>query len=126
MDLSNLAATTDDYGNVIYTDMYSGQNYSVADVAYAMQTQASGTLPASQVDWLSSLTNITDGAKSLITALNSYQLQQINIKRAQQGLTPLNPALYAPQVGVNFSSGTMGTLMWIALGLGAVMLLKRR
>ena len=73
-----------------------------------------------------SWSDLTKGAKDLLTAYNSVQLQQINIQRAQRGLPALNPQQYAPQVGVNLSSSTMNTILIAAVGLGAVMLLRRR
>lgn len=69
--------------------------------------------------------SLTQGAKELVTAYNSFQLQQINIQRAQKGLPALNPAAYSPQVGLNLAPGTMNAIMYAALGLGAIMLLKR-
>ena len=75
-------------------------------------------LATSAKDWL-------ELAKQGITAFNSFELQQINFARARKGLAPLNPGAYSPQVGVNLAPDTMKMIMYGALGLGAIMLLKR-
>lgn len=126
MDLNNLVW---DVENNSYADATTGQLFSIADVAYQTQISDAANSAASSGDW-GSLSSIIDslgsGAKDIVTALNSFQLQQLNLKRAQQGLAPLNPAQYAPQVGLNLSAGTMNLIMYGMIGIGAIMLLKGR
>jgi len=120
MDINNLEWNSEFNS---YADISTGQLYSIAEVAYATSQQ--GTAPVevtSAWDW----SGLTKGAQDLVTAYNSFQLQQINLQRAQKGLPALNPSVYAPQVGLNLSAGTMNIIMWSAIGLGAVLLLKRR
>lgn len=121
MDLADLTYNSDFGG---YQDSF-GQLYTLAEVAAAVKNSSYEQLPA-EVTSAWDFSSLTQTAKDIVTAVNSIQLQQINLERARKGLAPLNPANYAPQVGLNLSAGTMNTIMIAALGLGAIMLLKRR
>lgn len=74
-------------------------------------------------DWVSLF---VDAAPKVAAGISAIQLSQINIKRAQQGLAPLNPAIYAPQVGVGLNPQTQKLVMFGLLGVGAVMLLGKK
>jgi len=68
---------------------------------------------STSTDW-SSISNIV---QSLGSALTTYQLEQINLTRAQQGLAPISSQSVAPQVNVGLSSSTM---VMVGLGLAAL------
>lgn len=75
-----------------------------------VETQDTGN--ASWVD------NLTQGAQ----AYQAWEIAQLNIDRAKQGLPPINAAAYSPQVNVGLSTQTM----WlIGLGIAAAVLLRR-
>lgn len=84
---------------------------------------AMDTSNPTNVSWLDSLISALPAVSTFIT---SQQLAQINIERARKGMPALNPAQYAPQVGVGLNPQTRQMLMWGALGLGAFLLLKGR
>lgn len=65
--------------------------------------------------WASQIPNIVAG-------INAFELSQINLERARQGLPPLSAQAYGPQVSVGLSSQT---IMLIAIAIGALFLLKR-
>lgn len=95
--------TIDESGNVV--DFVTPDEYNA------------GT-SAGVTDWQSLLTAVGG-------AVSAWQLNQINIGRAQKGLPPINSAAYGPQVGVGLNAQTTQLIMYVALGLGAIMLLKR-
>ena len=105
-------------GEVIgYYDVASNSTVSVAPVTDQAAIDAGSN--AGVNDWKTLLTAVGG-------AVSAMQLNQINVARAQKGLPPINAAAYGPQVGVGLNAQTSQLLMYIALGLGAVMLLKRR
>lgn len=75
---------------------------------------------------LSWLTALAAQVPKVLQLYNAQQIAAVNVQRAQQGLMPLNPALYGPQVGVALPAGAQSGLMWIALGGAALLLLGRR
>lgn len=64
--------------------------------------------------------------QGIVSGLNSQQLFQLNLQRAEQGLPPLNPAMYAPSMNFGMTPETRQLVMFGAIGLIAVLLLKRR
>lgn len=77
-------------------------------------------------DW-GFLADIANVIPTIVAGLNSYQISQINIARAQKGMPLINAQALSPQVGVNvgLSSQTTKMLMWGAAGLAGVFLLSR-
>jgi hypothetical protein len=75
-------------------------------------------------DWISSVFT-GENVKAVLTAAQAYQLQQINLERAQRGLAPLSAAQYAPTVNVGVNQDTQRMLMIGAIALGAVLLLSK-
>lgn len=73
------------------------------------------------LDWLDKLAAAVPKALQLY---NAQQIASVNVKRAQQGLPALNPAMYGPQVGVGMNPQTQSMVLMGAVGLAAVMLLK--
>lgn len=67
----------------------------------------------------------TTDIQQIVTGLNSQQLFSLNLQRAQQGLPPLNPAAYAPQVAVGLNEDTQRLVLLGAAALLAVFLLKK-
>ena len=54
------------------------------------------------------------------------EIRDINLQRVSQGLPPLSTTQMqqlSPQVNVGVAPGTQNTIVYIALGLGAVLLL---
>ncbi len=104
----------DNQGNVYDTD-----GYIVGTANDVIQGAAAGN-----GGWLDTLNNLIQAAPQVVTGLTAYQLSQINIERAKRGQSPLTAAAYGPQVGVGLNAQTMNMVMMIAIGLGAVMLIK--
>lgn len=73
-----------------------------------------------------SVTNWPQLLQAVGGAVSAWQLNQINIARAQQGKPPINAAAYGPQIGVGLNQQTMNLLMWGGLGLGAILLFGGR
>ena len=99
-------------------------NNNVLIDASAIPDATTSTPPAgvSQTDWLSLL---TEAVPKVVTGIQAYQLSQVNVKRAQAGLPPLNAALYAPgQAG--FVANMSSTSMLLIAGLAAVFLIGKR
>lgn len=64
--------------------------------------------------------------QQLVAGLNSQQLFQLNLQRAQQGLPPLSTQVYAPAVNIGMSPEMQKMVMIGGLALLAVLLLKKR
>lgn len=100
-------------------------NNNVLIDASAIPDSVDPAVPPSGVassDWLSMF---TDAVPKVITGIQAWQLSQINVKRAQSGLPPLNSALYAPgQAG--FMANMSSTSMLLIAGLAAVFLIGGR
>lgn len=112
---------TDDYNAAVdaYNNSPAGSQ-AEADAAAridALQTQinATGSTP-----WYEDILGI---GKQVLTLAQMKQLQDINLQRAQKGLTPLSAAQYAPTLNVGVASETQRMVLLMALGLGAVILL---
>lgn len=84
------------------------------------------TPPYSSGDSSSLWSSITGAFQSIGTALNTYQINQANIVRAQQGLPPITSADVAPTVNVGIDPQLKTALIIGAIGLGAILLLSRR
>ncbi len=67
----------------------------------------------------------TQEITQLIAGLNSQQLFQMNLQRAQQGLPPLNPAQYAPAMNFGMTPETQKLVMIGIVAVVAVMMLKK-
>lgn len=65
-------------------------------------------------------------ATGIATGVSQFQLNQINLERAQRGLPPLSSSAVAPQVNVGLSPQVKQMLIYAALGLGAYLLLARK
>jgi len=104
--------------------IWDPNNNVLIDATTIPNSVSSTTPPAgiSQSDWLSLL---TDAVPKIITGVQAYQLSQVNVKRASQGLAPLNAALYAPgQAG--FLANMSSTSMLLIAGVAAVFLLGKK
>jgi hypothetical protein len=75
----------------------------------------------SQSSWLdSALKSAESVAKSFMTYKQASDFNAINLQRAKQGLPPLNPQQYAPQVNFGLSTDIQNMLM---IGGGALLLI---
>lgn len=84
-------------------------------------TSATDTLSTS-TDW----NQINQVIQSLGTALTTYQLAQINLSRAQQGLPPITGAQVAPTVNVGVAPQTLTWLLVGGVALVAVLAMGRK
>ena len=80
-------------------------------------TQIDQKNPNTGNDWL----NL---ASSALTALQTYQLNQINVNRARQGLPPLNTASYASGINVGLNPQTQQLVMYGGIALLAILLIN--
>jgi hypothetical protein len=74
-------------------------------------------------DWSSNLTNFLTAAQ---TAYTTNRLLDLNIQRAQQGLAPISAQSVAPTVNFGVSTDTQKMLLYGAIALGVVLLLRKR
>lgn len=81
--------------------------------------------PADPVD-LSWLSKLADAVPKALQLYNAQQIAALNIERARAGRPPLNPGIYGPQVGVGLNPGTQNLVLYGALALGALMLLRKK
>jgi hypothetical protein len=88
---------------------------------------------AASPSWLDSISTAIQAAGTAYLTKTQIDAQQqifnTNLARAQQGLPPIptNPTAYglpAPTVNFGLAGGTQSTLLWVAGGLGAVLLLS--
>lgn len=116
----------DAYGNQVYAVVGADGNlYSATGDLLQVNASASDVQAAASSGLWGTVSDMIKQIPSLAAGLTALQIQQLNVQRAKQGLAPLNAAQYAPQVGVNLGASTMNMLLLAALGIGAVMLLKR-
>jgi len=74
-------------------------------------------------DWASLF---ADAVPKVINGIQAYQLSQINVKRAQSGLAPLNAALYATgQSGFMANMSSQGMMLLVAAGAAILLLGKK-
>jgi hypothetical protein len=85
-----------------------------------------GTLSSATLQAGLDATNWPQLLQAVGGAISAWQLNQINLERARTGKPPINAAAYGPQVGVGLNQQTMNMIIWVAVGLGAVMLFKGR
>ena len=115
-----------------YQAIFDPNNNTLIDASgiggYATYTGGTAVFPnsppagVSSGDWLSMF---SDAVPKVITGIQAWQLSQINVKRAQSGLAPLNSALYAPgQAG--FLANMSSTSMLLIAGVAAVFLLGKK
>jgi len=69
-------------------------------------------------------TDITKLATNALTALQTYQLNQINVQRAKQGLPPINTAAYGTGINVGLSADTQKLVMYGGIALLGVLLIN--
>lgn len=72
----------------------------------------------------SDTSTISDLVTKGLALLNSQQVFQLNLQRAQQGLGPIN--VPSPQINLGIAGINSSTLLLIGAGLLGVLLLKRR
>jgi hypothetical protein len=83
--------------------------------------------------WRTALDSIVDAATKGFTAYSTVRtakdLSRINVQRAQAGLAPLDPSMYAPQVRITPDfTGIMpqrNTLLMVGAGVLALVLVMR-
>lgn len=63
-------------------------------------------------------------ASQTLTAIQTYQLNQINVERARQGLPPLNTAAYGTGINVGLSPQTQQLVMYGGIALLAILLIN--
>lgn len=117
----------DESGNTIFT--YNGNYVGIMVVDTGQITAITGSVSDSSaisIGGSSSVNTYTQLLTALGGAVSSWQLNQINIGRAKNGLSPINAAAYGPQVGIGLNQQTMTYLAYGAVGLAAVFLLSRR
>lgn len=108
--------TTIAYPDGSATTVNANGNQSNYSSAANMVTSVASSSPGA-ASWL---TTLTQALPTLATFVNSQQLAQINVTRAQRGLSPLDTTAYGPQVGIGMTSGSMGTIILLA---GAALLI---
>lgn len=69
-------------------------------------------------------TDITKLATNALTALQTFQLNQINVQRAKQGLPPINTAAYGTGINVGLSADTQKLVMYGGIALLGVLLIN--
>lgn len=69
-------------------------------------------------------TNVSQLATQALTALQTYQLNQINVNRAKQGLPPINTAAYGTGINVGLSADTQKLVMYGGIALLGVLLVN--
>jgi hypothetical protein len=118
---SSTAVLVDQNGNVIQAGTQAGPASAPTFVPPDTQSPSlpSGVPAASWLDALSS------AAPKILAGLNAYQISQINIDRARRGLPAINAAAYGPQIGVGLNLGSSNLLLYGALAIGAMMLIKK-
>jgi hypothetical protein len=67
-------------------------------------------------------TDIAKMATSALTALQTYQLNNVNVERAKQGLPPINTAAYGTGINVGLNQQTQQLVIYGGLALLAVLL----
>lgn len=87
------------------------------DIGAIASSAASGNTGA-----LSWLDQMVKAAPQIAAGISAFQLSQINVQRARQNLPPLSSA-YNPGFNVGLTGNTM---MYIGIGLVAVLLLSRK
>lgn len=110
-------------------DTMFDQTVTLADANNAL-LDTSGTAGLSSQIW-DGLTKVANIVPSILTGLTQYQLAQVNVERARQGLNPINTAQYGPQVGVRVGpdQATQKMIMYggmALLGLLAFNMMRRR
>jgi hypothetical protein len=75
------------------------------------------TNPNTGNDWLNLAT-------SALTALQTFQLNQINVNRARQGLPPLNTASSGTGINVGLNPQTQQLVMYGGIALLAILLIN--
>ena len=63
-------------------------------------------------------------ASNALTALQTFQLNQINVNRAKQGLPPINTAAYGTGINVGLSTDTQKLVMSGGIALLGVLLIN--
>lgn len=88
---------------------------------------------AASPDWASAIATAVQAAGTTLLTVDQQNAQKqifnVNLQRAQQGLPPIptNPTAYglpAPTVNLGLTSTTLTPLLWIAGGLGAIILIS--
>jgi hypothetical protein len=111
---------TDGYGNVYTTDGAGNYNLvgtlaQIANYGLSAPTQSLATVDTSGFS-MATLAQLAAG-------LSALEVNQINIARAAKNLPLIPTASLAPVANVGLSADTTKMIMYIALGLGAVMLI---
>jgi hypothetical protein len=63
-------------------------------------------------------------ATSALTTLQTFQLNQINVNRAKQGLPPINTAAYGTGINVGLTPQTQQLVMYGGIALLAILLIN--
>lgn len=105
--------------------IYDPNNNVLIDATQLQTAVSPSTPPAgvSSTDWVKLF---TDAVPKVITGLQAWQLSQINVQRASQGLPPLNAALYAPGQAGFLANMSSQTLLLIAAGVGLFLVMGKK
>lgn len=76
-----------------------------------------------QTDWGTRLISVIE---KIVPAYQQQQLFKMQIRRAEQGLPPIDPSSFAPTVNVGVEANTRNLMLFGFIGLGVLFLLARR
>lgn len=112
----------DAYGNIVSLWSISGDtpasSYGSGYESAGGSIQTTGPSDSGAPWW----STLVDKLPSLATFVNSQQLAQENVRRAQAGLPPLRTDLYGPQVAVGVNPQTTDFLIKAGVGIGLGMI----
>ena len=83
-----------------------------------------GTPPGTPAEWDFSV--LSRAAESAANWITQQRIISINLERAKQGLPPIDSSGVIPAYTVGMSSETKSLVTFALIGLGAILLLKRR
>lgn len=104
-------------------DMGTAGGYGATDTAPSTVSPSAPPPGVASGDWLALF---SEAAPKVMTGIQAWQLSQINVERARQGLAPLNAALYAPgQAGFMANMSQQGVMLLVAAGAAILLLGKK-
>lgn len=108
-------------------DLMSGPNSPDSAVEQWLTTGnvTAGDTSTSSWDWNSIINNITKVGTAVLSLEQQRQLADINLQRAQAGLSPLSASQFAPQMNVGVAPDVQKLIMYGGIGLLGVLLFNR-
>jgi len=110
----------------IYPELIPPTSVSVySDTPYVIAQSNPVINPAqAQSGWLDSMLKTAESAaKTFMTYKQANDFNAINLQRARQGLPPLNPQAYAPQINFGVSSDIQQMILWGGAAVLVIMLI---